>query len=117
MEHPIVPTLLMKIYKESGMAPPRCSGDHSHPCCRNPLRIGRGKSRAPVLPRVAGRLLPAPASVVADPVMEPVAVLPHAANSAGLSTPPQFQQISSTLSTIIAWLINYFTYIPGIAGP
>ncbi len=67
MEHPVVPTLLMKIYRENGMAPPRCSGDHSRPC-RGRLRIDRGKSRAPVLPRVAGRLLPAPASVVAGPV-------------------------------------------------
>ncbi len=67
MEKPVVPNLLIKIYRESGMTPLRCSGDHRRPC-RGRLRIGRGKSRAPVLPRVAGRLLPAPASVVAGPV-------------------------------------------------
>ncbi len=56
----------MKIYRENGMVPTRCSSDHSRPC-RGRLRIGRGKSRAPVLPRVARCLLPA-ASDVAGPV-------------------------------------------------
>jgi hypothetical protein len=72
------------------------SADQSRPC-RGRLRIGRGKSRAPVLPRVAGRLLPAPASVVADPVMEPVAVLAHVATFAGLCTPPPFLPVLASV--------------------
>jgi hypothetical protein len=106
MQHPVVPPLLMKIFRESGMAPPRC------------IAAITAAPAAATWVLAAVRAAP-PYSVVADPVMELVAVLPHVATSAVLCTPPNFLPVLASVghpATVTAAATAAATAVHLLAG-